>query len=264
MRAEKILKSASKFLNMNLIIWQTIYVLGGIVILPFAPFLYLQGQYVRRKVGRLPDAEGDTAGKFGSENDSAKLLVIGESTAAGVGARTHETALAGQFARFLSRKVGKSVHWHVIGKSGITVKETIQELVPKIPDEKFDYILIALCGNEVLKLRSPRTFRRDMLQLLGILEEKNPNATVFITNAPAVRLSPVLPQPIKFILGHLSALHDRNAKEFTAPLKNVLYFPQPDAVTEDFFADGIHPSEKGYTLWSERMVETLLKEDFIK
>ncbi len=244
---------------MNLFIWQTIYVLGGIVILPIAPFLYLQGQYARRKIGRLPDAEGETIGCFGGGEEAVKLLVIGESTAAGVGARTHEAALAGQFARFLSCKIGKAVNWHVIGKSGITVRETIRELVPKIPDEKFDYIMVALCGNEVLKLRSPRNFRRDMLEFLGIMREKNPDAVVFITNAPAIRLSPVLPQPIKFILGHLSALHDKNIREFTAPMPNILYFPQPSEVVEDFFADGIHPSEKGYTLWSERMVETLLK-----
>jgi lysophospholipase L1-like esterase len=240
---------------MNLILWQTIYILSGIVILPFAPFLYLQGQRVRRKVGRLPDAQGETTGKFGEGDSFARLLVIGESTAAGVGARTHETALAGQFARVLSAKIGKPVHWRVIGRSGITIKETIQELVPKIPDEKFDYVLIALCGNEVLKLRSPRSFRRNMTKLLGILRKKNAEAMFFITNAPAVRLSPVLPQPIKFILGHLSALHDSNAKEFTARMKNVFYFHQPTEVPADFFADGIHPSEKGYTVWSKRMIE---------
>ncbi len=246
---------------MNLFVWQTIYILSGIAILPFAPFLYLQSKYVRRKIGRLPDAAGETSGKFAADNldQAAKLLVIGESTAAGVGARTHEAALAGQFARFLSRKIGKSVEWRVIGKSGITVAETIRELVPQIPNEKFDYILVALCGNEVLKLRSPRQFRRDMLRLLGILQTRNANATFFITNAPAVRLSPILPHPIKFILGHLSALHDKNIREFTAPMDKILYFPQPNEVVEDFFADGIHPSEKGYALWSERMIETLLK-----
>lgn len=240
---------------MNLILWQTIYVLSGIIILPVAPFLYLQGQYVRRKVGRLPDAEGDTKGKFSRGGESAKLLVLGESTAAGVGARTHETGLAGQFARFLGEKIGKSVEWHVVGRSGITVKETIRELVPQIPDVKFDYIMLALCGNEVLKLRSPRVFRRDMRRLIAILKAKNPDATFFITNAPAVRLSPVLPFSIKFILGHLSALHDANAREFTAGMERVFYFHQPASVPEDFFADGLHPSEKGYTAWSKRMIE---------
>ncbi len=240
---------------MNLIFWQTIYVLGGIIILPFAPFLYLQGYYTRCKIGRLPDAGGETIGKFGTGETSVKLLVLGESTAAGMGARTHETALAGQFARFLGEKIGQPVEWHVVGRSGITVRETIRELVPKIPDEKFDYVMLALCGNEVLKLRSPRTFRRDMKELLGLLQEKYGNATFFLTNAPAVRLSPVLPEPIKFILGHLSALHDANAREFTAEMPKVFYFHQPSSVPDDFFADGLHPSEKGYTAWSKSMIE---------
>lgn len=241
---------------MNLILWQTIYVLGGIIILPFAPFLYLQGQYVRRRIGRLPDAGGEKRGKFGGVGgESVKLLILGESTAAGVGARTHETGLAGQFAGFLGAKIGKSVEWQVVGKSGITVGRTIRELVPEIPDEKFDYIMLALCGNEVLSLRSPRVFRRDMRRLIAILKEKNPDATFFITNAPAVRLSPVLPFTIKFILGHLSALHDANAREFTAEMRRVFYFHQPTTVPEDFFADGLHPSEKGYTVWSKRMIE---------
>jgi len=240
---------------MNLILWQTIYVLGGIVILPFAPFLYLQGQYVRRKIGRLPDAAGEKKGKFSRADESVRLLVLGESTAAGVGASTHETGLAGQFARFLGEKIEKSVEWEVVGRSGITVGETIRELVPKIPSAGYDYIMLALCGNEVLKLRSPRAFRRDMRRLIAILREKNPSATFFITNAPAVRLSPALPFPIKFILGHLSALHDANAREFTAAMQSVFYFHQPSSVPEDFFADGIHPSEKGYTAWSKRMIE---------
>ncbi|HEY8560257.1 MAG TPA: SGNH/GDSL hydrolase family protein [Pyrinomonadaceae bacterium] len=242
---------------MNLILWQTIYVLGGLMILPFAPFLYLQGQYVRRKVGRLPDAAGATRGKYAQAGapETVKLLVLGESTASGVGARTHETGLAGQFSRFLGEKIGKSVEWRVVGKSGITIRRTIRELVPQIPDEKFDFVLLALCGNEVLSLRSPRAFRRDMRELVAILQRKNADATFFITNAPAVRLSPVLPFTIKFILGHLSALHDANAREMTAEMRRVFYFHQPVSVPEDFWADGIHPSEKGYAAWSKRMIE---------
>ena len=240
---------------MNLFIWQTIYILGAILLLPFAPFLYLLGQLTRRKIGRLPDAEGEKTGKFTNGEQSAKLLVLGESTAAGVGARTHENALAGQFAKFLGEKIGASIEWQVVGRSGITIKETIAELVPQIPAEKFDYIMLALCGNEVLSLHSPRVFRRDMRKLIEILKRKNADTTFFMTNAPAIRLSPVLPFPLKFILGQLSALHDANAREFTAEMSKVFYFHQPSSVPADFFADGIHPSEKGYTAWSKRMIE---------
>ncbi|MBS1797227.1 MAG: SGNH/GDSL hydrolase family protein [Acidobacteria bacterium] len=240
---------------MNLILWQTIYLLGGLVVLPFAPFLYIQAYFTRRSIGRIPDAGGPPRGVFENGAERVRLLVLGESTAAGMGARTHETALAGQFAGFLGRRIGKTVEWHVVGRSGITVKETIRDLVPQIPDGEFDYVMLALCGNEVLKLHSPRVFRRDLTALLAILRERYDGVTIFLTNAPAVRLSPVLPQPIRFLLGHLSALHDANAREFTPSIPRVYYFHQPTSVPPDFFADGIHPSEKGYTVWSKRMLE---------
>lgn len=240
---------------MNLYIWQAIYLLSSAVLLPFAPFLYLQGQYVRRKIGILPDARGAKSGETGAGKETAKLLVIGESTVAGLGARTHAKGLAGQFAEFLSQKVNKKIRWFVIGKSGVTARRAISELVPQIPAEKFDYVMVGLGGNDVLKLSSPRKWRRDMTEFLKIIKEKNPGAIIFITNAPAVHLSPVLPQPIRFLLGNLSKLHDKNSREFTAEMKNVRYFHRPDQITEGFFADGIHPSEKGYTDWSQRMID---------
>nr|MBA2333417.1 SGNH/GDSL hydrolase family protein [Blastocatellia bacterium] len=147
---------------MNLLVWQTIYLLGAAAILPFSPFLYLQGQQTRRKVGVLPGAGGETIGSAGSGRESVKLLVIGESTVAGLGARTHKMAMAGQFADRLSSRLGKTVNWTVIGKNGVTARRTIDELVPLIPDETYDYILIGLGGNDVMKLSSPRKWRHDM------------------------------------------------------------------------------------------------------
>ncbi len=240
---------------MNLILWQSIYILSGIAILPFAPFLYLQGQRTRRRVGVLPGAGGDTTGSVGNGGGAVNLLVIGESTVAGLGARTHETALTGQFANRLSERLQKSVRWTVIGKNGVTAKRTIEEIVPQIPDEKFDHILIGLGGNDVMKLSSPRKWRRDMIELIGILRERNPDALIFLSNCPVIRVSPAIPQPIKFILWELSKLHDANVRQFTASMENVFYYHQPRAVSEGFFADGIHPSEKGYAEWSEAMMK---------
>lgn len=247
---------------MNLFIWQTIYYFSAVLLLPVVPFLFLQGQYIRRKIGVLPDAQGERNGKNGNFKESVKLLVIGESTVAGLGARTHETALAGQFARVLSEKIGKTVEWHVIGKNGVTAKRTIEMLVPQIPEnEKYDFIMLGVGGNDVLKLSSPRKWRRDATRLIEIMREKYPESVIFMTNAPAVHLSPVLPQPIKFLLANLSSMHDKNSREFLPKIKNVFYFHRPDEVTDGFFADGLHPSEQGYKDWSERMI-TFFEEKY--
>lgn len=241
---------------MNLLLWQTIYLVGGTAILPFAPFLYLQGQYTRRKVGVLPGAGGETSGITANGSGSVKLLVIGESTVAGLGARSHDLALAGQFAVRLSQRVGKTVNWIAVGKNGVTAKRTIDELVPLIPDETYDYILIALGGNDVMKLSSPRKWRRDMTELLGILRILNPDSTIFLANCPMIKFSTAIPQPIKFILWELSKLHDANIKDLTLKMDKVFYYHQPRSlVLDNFFADGIHPSEKGYSDWSDAMMK---------
>lgn len=240
----------------NLRRWQRKYLIGAAVVVPFAPFLYLQGHFTRRKVGLLPDADGPNRGVAGDGEQPAKLFVIGESTVAGLGARTHEFALAGQFAKHLSIKVCRPVEWSVIGKNGVTARRTIDELIPQMPDEEFDYILVGLGGNDVMKLSSPAKWRRDMTELLGLLRSKNPDATIFLSNCPMIKLSPVMPHPIKFILWELSKMHDANIRELSGELDRVFYYPQPvDVKLEGFFADGIHPSERGYADWSEAMMK---------
>lgn len=241
---------------MNLAIWQTKYLLAGAFLLPFSPFLYLQGQLTRRKVGVLPEAGGKRGGIVGSDAEPAKLFVLGESTVAGLGARTHEFALAGQFARCLGEVIKRPVKWSVVGRNGVTARQAIRELLPKMPSEKFDYILVGLGGNDVLKLSSPVRWRRDMIELLAVLRRSNPDAVIFISNCPMIKLSPAIPQPIKFFLWELSKMHDANIREFTADMDRVFYYRQPrDLEIEGFFADGIHPSEKGYADWARAMID---------
>lgn len=240
---------------MNLVVWQAKYLAAAVVILPVSPFLFLQGQYTRRKVGLLPDAAGEKVGVVGGGDQPVKLLVIGESTVAGLGARTHSQALAGRFAEQLSDRLGRPVEWTVIGRNGVTAKRTIDELLPLVPDQQFDYILIGLGGNDVMKLSSPRKWRRDMTRLISIFRERNPEATIFITNCPMIKYAPALPQPIRAILWELSKMHDKNIKQFTADMDRVFYYHQPvDIHWDGFWSDGIHPSEQGYADWSAAMM----------
>ena len=240
----------------NLRRWQRRYLIGAAAIAPLSPFLLLQGQITRWKVGLLPDAEGERRGMVGNGPDPASLFVIGESTVAGLGARRHEFALAGQFAAQLSSQIEKPVEWQVLGKNGVTARRTIDELLPQMPVAKFDYVLVGLGGNDVMTLSSPIKWRRDMVELLGILRQKNPNAVIFISNCPMIILSPIMPEPIKTILWQLSRMHDQNIREFTKDMDKVFYYPQPvDVELEGFFADGIHPSEQGYADWSAAMMK---------
>lgn len=242
--------------GINLAKWQRRFLLGAVAIAPFAPFLLLQSQIIRWKVGVLPDAAGNKYGRYGAGENPATLFVIGESTVAGLGAKTHELAFAGQFARQLSDQIERPVEWKVLGKNGVTARRTIDELLPQMPDEQFDYILVGLGGNDVMKLSSPLKWRRDMLELLNILRVRSPSAVIFLSNCPMIVYSPIMPQPIKTILWSISQMHNDNVKEFTRDMDRVFYYPQPADVNLDgFFADGLHPSEQGYADWAEAMMK---------
>ena len=239
---------------------QYAYLLGAGVLVPVSPFLYLQAQYTRWKVGRLPDAEGATRGKVGEGHDSVNLLAIGESTVAGIGAKTHNEALTGQFSKHLAAKTNTEIKWHALGESGITIRRTIDELLPLHPELAFDVVVVALGGNDVFKLNSPEGFRKDLGELLTKLRDRSPESKMFLANVPMVRDFIALPNPLRYVLSRLAKMHHFNAIDLVSGMSNVYYFDDVERVDDDFFSDGIHPSVKGYDQWSEAMVESFLRK----
>jgi len=235
------------------------YLLSGLCVLPFTPFLYLQGQYTRFKVGRLPDAGGDRSGVFEGVGDTVRLLAIGESTVAGVGVDDIRDAVGGRFAHHLREMTGLTVEWHSSGVSGITVRRTIDEVLPGLPEKEFDLMVIALGGNDVFRLNSPNRFRNDMKELIGLLRKHSPSAGVFLANVPMIRDALALPHPLKYVLAKLAKMQHFNSIDMVSELERVYYFDEVKRVGDDFFSDGIHPSKTGYDNWAREMVECFLE-----
>ena len=235
------------------------FFLSGILLAPVLPFLYLQGQYTRIKVGKLPDAQGETSGEVIGNNGVINFLAIGESTIAGVGAKNHDEAMTGQFAKHLSHQTDKTVNWHALGVSGITVHRTLRELVPKIPEVQFDVILIGLGGNDVFQLSTPKKWRNGMKELIGIFRQKYPNAMIYLANVPMVRDFIALPNPTRYVLSCVAKLQQINTLDFVADYENVHYYLPQGKFLPEHFSDGIHPSAQGYDLWAEEMVSFFFK-----
>ena len=73
------------------------------------PFVALQGLRVRRRAPRFAAAEGPLQGRTGQGNP-LRLLAIGDSIIAGVGAKTIEAALTGQMAQALANRLDRAIH----------------------------------------------------------------------------------------------------------------------------------------------------------
>ena len=81
------------------------------------PLIAWQGKILRKKVLKLPEAKGRRAGTSGF-GPILKLLVVGDSSACGVGVDKIEEALCGQLISLLNPKY--SCHWTIKAKSGFT------------------------------------------------------------------------------------------------------------------------------------------------
>jgi hypothetical protein len=106
--------------------------LATIFTAPLFPLLLIQGYWLRKTTPRLPDATGPLEGTVAGAGPPLRLIALGESTVAGIGARTHETALAGQLALALNRTMERSIEWLVVARSGINARQSRQELVPQL------------------------------------------------------------------------------------------------------------------------------------
>ena len=224
--------------------------LSRLAALPTAPVLFAQGRRLKRDTPRLPDAatpwHGVTSGP-----DPLSLLVLGDSTAAGVGAATQDEALPGHLGRELAALTGRGVSWRAIGENGADAREFIERYLDEACASASDIIFLSIGANDALGLRSRGAFARDIRTILGRLREANPEADILVSSLPAFFRFELLPQPLK---GNLS-LHSRSledaARAVIAQTAGVHMSPPPPPYTDGFFAsDLFHPSEQGYRDWA--------------
>lgn len=217
-----------------------------------APALVLQGKRVRRTTPRLPEAAGPTTGQVPGHGAPVRLLVLGESTAAGVGAADHREGLAGQLADALAAASGRPVHWRVIGRTGATAATVHDRLLAPAADLAADVAVVALGVNDTLQLRSPAQWTADLRRVIHLLRERCGAVPVVLASVPPMGRFPALPQPLRGVLGLRAALLDRAAAHLAAGMDGVLHVPVPlpAGAADDFFCgDRFHPSPHGYAQW---------------
>ena len=223
---------------------------------PLLPLLFVQGYWLRRTTPRLPDAAGPLTGTVSGEGEPLRLIALGESTVAGMGARTQEAALAGQLALAVQRATRRSVAWEVVARSGINARQCQVELVPKLTGRRADVVMIALGVNDAIELHTARRWTSDIEKLIEDVRAKVGDALVLLSGVPPLDDFPALPQPLSFVLGARSASLGRASLEMVNRLRRVVYVPfqiDNQRRREFFSADGFHPSELGYREWAAQL-----------
>lgn len=222
------------------------------------PFLVPQAFYVRRTAPRFAPASGPLNGVVGNGRP-IRLLAIGDSIIAGVGASKLSKALVGQTATALAASQSGRVSWQALGVSGYDSTKMLQHLVPKMPCDAFDCIIVSVGVNDITGLTSLRRWRRNLSLLISNLHAHSPSAVIAVAGMPPMHGFPLLPQPLRAAFGLRAKAFDEVAttvvEEHPYALHVSLDFePDPNG----FAADGYHPSEESYVEFGRHMAERLV------
>ena len=213
-----------------------------------APLLAAQAYVLMRRTPRLPEAEGARQGvRGGAEAPALRLLIIGDSSAAGVGAPTQDDALAGRLTAALAPRF--HLHWTLIARSGARTADALRWIARGL--EPADVVVTALGVNDVLRLTAPRRWAEEQARLRQALLEATGARHVYHSGVPPMGGFPIFPQPLRWALGQEARRLDSRLAAQAASAATATHLAAPPLPTPDLFAtDGMHPGPKGYTLWA--------------
>lgn len=206
-----------------------------------------QAVWVRKTALRFPAADGPSAGEAGHSPNDLKMLALGDSIIAGVGARTLENALVGQTAQHLSDALDVRVRWHAHGRSGATTRQIATRMLPRLENGQVDAILVSAGVNDVISLHDLARWRKDIEALLTALTNRWPHAVIAVSGLPPMNHFPALPQPLRALFGLRARQFDRVLREVLESHPMAVHIPLAfEARDGSFCDDGFHPSEQSY------------------
>lgn len=221
-----------------------------------APILLIQGLYVRKTIIKLPEASGARAGQRG-DGPTLKLLILGDSAAAGVGAACQDQALSGSVVKALESHF--TVQWTLLAKTGETTDSMRIQLMQTDLDA-FDVVLISLGVNDTTSGKSVQMYEQQTVALIQQLKNQLDAEHIIFSGLPPMGEFPALPHPLRWFLGLRSRQLDQNLQNIAAA-KGCLYLPMELAPDPSLIAeDGFHPGPEVYAVWGEHAARMIMQQ----
>ncbi len=212
------------------------------------PVLWLQSKHVRRITPRMPEALGARSGTCG-QGSVLRVLVAGDSGAAGVGVATQDQALCGQLVDRLARHY--AVEWSVVAVNGLD-SPGLLNLLHEFPERNFDVVVLSMGANDVTRLCAPQRWLTWQNQLAALIQQRFEPMLLVHSAVPPLHACAALPQPLRWFIGRWAMEMNRLlAKRLLGQVWRTLHWHPPTTTTTGLAMDGMHPSSHGYALWAD-------------
>lgn len=223
-----------------------------------APLLYAQARQLKRTAPALPEPGGPRQGVVGRGALALRLLVAGDSSAAGVGARTQDEALALPLARQLAARLGGRVRWQLVAEAGLTSEGVLHKLMQG--QVRAADVAVVVCGvNDITQEQGLAFALRQRQHIADWLRAHAGVRDVLFPALPEMELFPALPQPLAFYAGHAARRNNRAQARWAAPQRAVTHVPMDGVAHPGLFCpDGFHPAPPLYARVAERLAEAII------
>jgi lysophospholipase L1-like esterase len=201
---------------------------------------------------RLPDLDR----VLDRPGEGRRVVWLGDSTAAGVGASTSAGALVSQVADGLP-----ATSVSVLAVSGARVADVLEDQVPKVAGLEPRLILISVGANDTIHLTGRGTFRDTYEKVVRALPNGVP---VVLLGVPDMGAIPRFAQPLRAVAGWRGRNVDAEVRRVAADTGAVYVDiagptgpPFRRHPGRYFAADDFHPSDAGYGLWADAVLKVL-------
>ena len=185
-----------------------------------------------------------------------RVVWLGDSTAAGVGASSSAGALPSQVADGLA-----APEVAVLAVSGARVGDVLADQVPKVAALRPNLVLISVGANDTIHLTGRGAFRHTYEKVVRALPAGVP---VVLLGVPDMGAIPRFAQPLRAVSGWRGRNVDAEVRRVAAGTGAVYadiagptgppFRRHPDRY---FAADDFHPSDAGYGLWADAVLKVL-------
>jgi lysophospholipase L1-like esterase len=224
-------------------------------LLALGPVFWLQGKYVRKVTPKLPEPKGLREGVSG-QGPVLRLLIAGDSAAAGVGAGTQDAALCGQLVLRLSQQF--TVHWQLKAATGLD-SPGLETMLDTVTSQPLDVVVLSIGVNDVTNLMSPSSWVRWQERLAEIILSRHSPKLLIHSAVPPMHGFSALPQPLRWFMGNWAKEMNRRLDlSMKGETRKFFRWPVHRAVSEGLATDGFHPGAPGYAAWAQGLSEFIV------
>ena len=230
--------------------------------LALSPLLVAQAVLTRRRLPRLPEPGGPRRGQVGATRATPlRLLITGDSSAAGVGVVTQREALAAQLAERTAEACGARVQWQLLARSGLTTAQTLsllQQELTMASGEHPDVAVVVTGVNDVVDQVPSRLAVSARESLANWLRNAHGVQHVVFAPLPPIHHFPGLPQPLRWVAGADALRHNAALTKWAASRGDVSRVEMETPLNKGVMAsDGFHPGEPVYRYCASSIAQHL-------